>query len=457
MRGYGTRAARGPPPWYGNPDCMPRSGIVACALALLLAACPQSAPPPARLNLLIVSIDTLRADHLGCYGYARKTSPRIDELARRSVVFEQAESSSSWTLPSITSLMTGLTVSGHNCDHLGSRLSPDYATLAEYLRDAGYDTGLVAGQLFFSAPYGLQQGFTHVDTSVVQEENDVSSQDVSERGIDWLRQKSAGKDGVPWMLWLHYYDPHAPYLVHEGISEAFGTESDLDRYDGEIAYTDQHVGRLLDELARTGLAANTIVVLVADHGEEFGEHGHNGHGYALYEECVRVPLIICVPGLAARRVPDVVPTIGLLPTLLELCRVEPRQELEGHALTPLLRGDSLPAQEAGAEVRWQADQDLRSLRVGCTKRIEGHAEKNEVSLLFDLCADPREEHDLHAGEEARAKNLSEQILARLRNSLRIAGGHRQIGKSALSPSELQRAKNTGYVGEDGEKGGGVPK
>jgi len=357
---------------------------------LLLGACSAATETPApRPNLLILSIDTLRADHLGCYGYTRPTSPHIDALAARSLVFEQAESSSSWTLPSMASLMTGLTVSGHNCDHLGSRLSPDYATLAEYLRDAGYDTGLVAGQLFFSAPYGLQQGFTHVDTSVVQEEHDISSQDVSERGIDWLRHKRAAKDGAPWLLWLHYYDPHAPYLEHAGVSEAFGSESDLERYDGEIAYTDQHVGRLLDELVRTGLAANTIVVVVADHGEEFGEHGHNGHGYGLFEECVRVPLILCAPGVAARRVPDVVPTIGLMPTLLELCRVEPRRELEGSAWTPLLQGQSLPAQEAGAEVRWQADQDLRSLRVGSWKRIEGRAQKQEVSLLFDVGADPR--------------------------------------------------------------------
>ena len=429
--------------------------ILAGGALLALAACgAHSAGDSPRPNLLVISIDTLRADHLGCYGYGRPTSPSLDALAAHSVVFEQADSASSWTLPSITSLMTGLSVSGHNCDHLGSRLSPDYTTLAELLRDAGYDTGLVAGQLFFSAPYGLQQGFTHVDTSVVQEEHDISSQDVSERGIEWLRQKSATKDGVPWLLWLHYYDPHAPYLEHPGISENFGKESDLDRYDGEIAYTDLHVGRLLDELAHSGLAANTIVVVVADHGEEFGEHGHNGHGYALYEECVRVPLIVSVPGVPARRVPDVVPTIGLMPTLLELCRVEPRSELEGKPLTSLLFGKPLPAQEAGAEVRWQAGQDLRSLRVGAWKRIDGVAEKNDVSLLFDLGADPRETSDLRAAQEARAQAMSQRILARLKSALRIAGGHRQIGATALSPTEKKRIEESGY---GGESNGGVPK
>ncbi len=424
---------------------------------LFFAACTQPPPEPPRPNLLILSIDTLRADHLGCYGYTRGTSPNIDALAARSVVFDSAESASSWTLPSMTSLMTGLSVSGHNCDHLGSRLDPSYTTLAELLRDGGYDTELVASHLFLSTPYGLQQGFTHVDTSVVQEANDITSQDVSDLGIEWLKQKSAVKDGVPWMLWLHYYDPHAPYLKHAGVSEAFGTDSDLDLYDGEIAYTDQHIGRLLEELARSTQAPNTIVIVVADHGEEFGEHGHKGHGYALYEECVRVPLILSAPDIAARRVPDVVPSIDLLPTLLDLCRVEPRQELEGQALTPLLHGQALPEQEAGSEVRWQVGQDLRSLHVGRWKRIEGHANEQEVSQLFDIPADPHEECDLRAAQAARAATLSERIVARLRDARRIAGGHHQIGESALSPSELQRALHTGYIGEDGKEGGGVPK
>jgi arylsulfatase A-like enzyme len=423
--------------------------------SLLLAACSAATETPApRPNLLIVSIDTLRADHLGCYGYPRPTSPNIDALAARSVVFEQAESASSWTLPSMTSLMTGLSVSGHNCDHLGSRLDPSYTTLAELLRDAGYDTELVASHLFLSAPYGLQQGFTHVDTSVVQEQNDITSQAVSDLGIEWLRQKRAVADGVPWLLWLHYYDPHAPYLEHKGVSEAFGTDSDLDLYDGEIAYTDQHLGRLLDELARSGLSANTIVVVVADHGEEFGEHGHNGHGYALYEECVRVPLIVCAPGVAARRVSDVVPTVGLLPTLLELCRVEPRQELEGQALTELLRGRALPEQLAISEVRWQAGQDLRAAHAGCWKRIEGVADQQRVDELYELCQDAHEKSDLHAQQAERAAALSERGLGRLRGARRIAAGHHQIGESALSPAEQKRIEETGYGGEGN---GGVPK
>jgi arylsulfatase A-like enzyme len=424
-------------------------------LPLLFAACERGkeAERP-RPNVLIVSIDTLRADHMGCYGYPRPTSPNIDAFAARSTVFEQVASSSTWTLPSMTTLMTGLSMSAHNCDHLGSRLDPSYTTLAELLRDAGYDTKLVASHLFLGAPYGLQQGFTHVDTSVVQEENDITSQDVSALGLEWLRQKSAVHDGVPWMLWLHFFDPHAPYLAHAGVSEAFGVDSDLDRYDGEIAYTDRYVGALLDELGRSPLAQDTIVVLVADHGEEFGEHGNFGHGYALYEECVRVPLILHVPGMQPRRVVDVVPTVDLLPTLLDLCRVPLRHEVEGQSVVPLLRAQAVPEQVALSEVRWMAGQDLRAARAGCWKWIEGVMREQRVDELHDLCSDPREGSELRAQDPQRAAALSERGTSRVRDARRIAGEHHQIGESQASPSEQRAMENTGYAGEGG---GGVPK
>ena len=431
-----------------------RASVSALLLLLPLGCGGSERVEAPRPNVLILSIDTLRADHLGCYGYGKPTSPAIDALAAQSLVFEHAESASSWTLPSMTSLMTGLSASAHHCTRLGSRLDPSYVTLAEILRDAGYDTELVASHLFLSAPYGLQQGFTHVDTSVVQDENDITSQDVGALGIEWLKQKSAVKDGVPWMLWLHFFDPHAPYLKHEGVSEAFGVESDLDLYDGEIAYTDRYVGQLLDELARSPLGANTIVVIVADHGEEFGEHGNFGHGYALYEECVRVPLVLHVPGVAPRRIPDVLPTVNLLPTLLDLCRVPLRHEVEGQSVTPLFQGQPVPEQEALSEVRWQAGQDLRALHVGRWKHIEGRVGDQPLRQLFDLSLDPREESDIHAAEAARAAALGERTQARVRDAQRIAGAHHQIGESALSPFEQQRVENTGYGGEGA---GGVPK
>jgi arylsulfatase A-like enzyme len=288
----------------------------------------------------------------------------------------------------------------------------------------------------------------------VQDDNDITSQDVTGIGLEWLRQKGAVHDGVPWLLWLHYFDPHAPYLLHPGISTGFGTDSDADRYDGEIAYTDRHVGRLLEELAASPLSANTIVVIVADHGEEFGEHGNFGHGYALYEECVRVPLIVHAPGIAPRRVSDPVPTIDLLPTLLELCRVEARDDVEGRTILPLLRGETLPAQESLSEVRWQSGQDLRSLRSGAWKRIEGRVAGNPFEQLFDLGEDPGELHDISAKESARAAALGARAGERVRAAQALAGEHHQIGTTGPSPFEQKRLESTGYTGT-GE--GGVPQ
>ena len=444
-----------------------------CALApiLLLGACTPPAPPP-RPNILVLSIDTLRADHLGCYGYPLPTSPNLDRLAARSALFEHAESASSWTLPSMTSLMTGLSTSAHNCDHLGSRLDPSYRTFAEVLRDAGYDTGIVASHLFLTTSYGLQQGFTHVDTSIVQDELDITSQDVAQRGIDWIRAKSAraaelaarprddpeDDSAAPWLLWLHFFDPHAPYLAHPGISERFGLERDVERYDGEIAYTDLHLGRLLDELEQSPLAANTIVVVVADHGEEFGEHGNFGHGYALYEECVRVPLIVHVPGVAPRRVEEVVPTVDLAPTLLDLARVALPHEIEGQTIAPLLWGESVPEQEALSEVRWQARQDIKALRNGRWKWIEQRVGEEQARMLFDIGADPTEECERLEKEVPRAIASSERLLARLRDARRIASGYHQLGESQLSPFEQARLGNLGYTGDEehGGGGGGVP-
>jgi arylsulfatase A-like enzyme len=244
-----------------------------CALCIALSCTPKAKRP----NVLFISIDTLRADHLGTYGYARGTSPRIDAFAKTACVFESAQSSASWTLPSIASLMTSLYSTTHGCWKIESRLEPEYTTFAEVLRDSGYDTAMAVPHLFLSAQYGLQQGFTHVDDTLIRTGADsdqaISSPGITERGLAFIEEKAKVNDGVPWFLWLHYFDPHDAYLPHAGFSERFGTEKEIDLYDGEIAFTDDHVGRVIERIDALNLAPDTIVVIVADHGEEFGEHG----------------------------------------------------------------------------------------------------------------------------------------------------------------------------------------
>ncbi|HEV8114504.1 MAG TPA: sulfatase [Planctomycetota bacterium] len=418
-------------------------------LALVLAAAALACDPPAkRPNLLFISIDTLRADHLGAYGWNRPTSPNLDAFAAKSVVFENAQSASSWTLPSLASVMTSLQASTHGCEKDSARLDPSYTTLAEILRDAGYDTAIVASHLFLNAGHGLQQGFTRVDTRILQDERAITSPAVTDWGVHWLEQKAAVHDGAPWFLWLHYFDPHAPYLVHEGISEAFGTETDLDRYDGEIAFTDRHLGRLFEAFERLGFAADTVVVLVADHGEEFGEHGQKGHGYDLHEEVIHVPLVVRAPGLAPRRVPEPVPTVDLMPTLLDLCGARADHEIEGRTLAPLLRGEGGPAREAFSEARWKFRHDIASLRRGPWKYIDSHRGDEVLEMLFDHAVDPAETKNVLAEHPDVAAELRAGLRARLERAKALAKSYERLQLSDLTPSEEERLRRLGYAGGD---------
>jgi arylsulfatase A-like enzyme len=414
----------------------------------LLAALACTPPRVARPNVLFISIDTLRADHLGAYGYTRPTSPRIDEFAKTAVLFEQAHSSASWTLPSLTSLMTSLYSSTHGCWKIESRLDPSFHTLAELLRNAGYDTAMVASHVFLSSRYGLQKGFTHVDSRILQTDQNITSPEISDKGIQWLRQKAAVKDGIPWFLWLHYFDPHDTYLPHPGFSEKFGMKEEIDLYDGEIAFTDHYVGKLLDELARLKLDEDTIVVIVADHGEEFMDHGSNRHGYDLYEETVRVPLMVRIPGYHPWRVAPVIATVDLMPTLLELASVPVHYPIEGKSLLPLARGEIEPEREAVSEVRWHDDQDMKSLRRGPWKYIDHRFKTQKLELLYVLPVDPLEQDDVSSTDPGTTAELHGELARRLKHALELSHDY---GHSALSPSsaaEAERLKTLGYTGDE---------
>jgi arylsulfatase A-like enzyme len=428
-----------------------RRGILVLGVALVVGAFAWSAArgkSAKRPNLLYVSVDTLRADHLGTYGWSRPTSPNVDAFAAKGVVFERAQSSSSWTLPSLTTLMTSLLPSTHRCEKDSSRLDPSYTTLAEILRDAGYDTAIVASHLFLNAGHGLQQGFTRVDTRIIQDDFAITSPQVTDWGVSWLEDKAAADEGTPWFLWLHYFDPHAPYLPHEGISEPFGTDKKIDLYDGEIAFTDLHLGRLFETFERLGFAENTIVVFVADHGEEFGEHGQEGHGYDLHEEVVHVPLVLRVPGIAPRRVQDLVPTVDVLPTLLDLCGVKARGDIEGRTLLPLLRGEKDEPREALSEDKWMYRYDITSLARGTWKYIDSKRREDVSEMLFDHSVDPGETKNVLAEHKDVAADLRSGLRARQERAKALGASYERHPASDLPPSEQERLQKIGYAGEE---------
>jgi arylsulfatase A-like enzyme len=329
--------------------------LVVLALAAAVGGCRSETSNPARA-VIVVDIDTLRADHLGTYGYARATSPNLDAFARRGVRFDWAFSQAPYTLPSQTSILTGLYPSRHLVLHEGDKLAPDTVTLAERFADSGFITAAFVDGGFLKAHFGLDQGFaTYFDL------NGGGVREGEGRIREWLERHR----GEKFFLFIHTYDVHTPYAPPEPFRARFASLVDAPSpgfaptsealeavrvsqygpaplrlpandlahaealYDGEIAYVDDWFGRLTASIAELGLADSTVVAVVSDHGEEFAEHGSLLHE-KLYTTVTRVPLLLAGPGLPAdRSVAAVVETIDLAPTLLELAGVPTGDTREG--------------------------------------------------------------------------------------------------------------------------------
>ena len=307
-------------------------------------------------GIVLVSIDTLRRDHVGAYGYRPPTTPRLDALARAGLLAEDAVSVSSWTLPSHLSMLTSVDPAAHGATDLRHGFNRRVPTLPALLRDAGYATQAVTSHLYVSAVYGVDQGFDRLDFH-----QDRRATDVASRAMDLVDRFG----DRPFFLFLHFYDPHWHYdpppevrALFErgytgGLTGRWGdfstrapgsvTRADLDHllalYDGEIRYTDNELGRVLDHLGARGALANTLVLVTSDHGEEFLEHGSWEHQKTLYEEVIRVPLIAHGPGIATRRETAPVSLLDVAPTILAWA---------GVAAPPSFQGRSLLA-PAGAE------------------------------------------------------------------------------------------------------------
>lgn len=336
-------------------------------------------------NLVIITLDTTRADHIGAYGYAGAETPNLDRLASDGVLFEHCITPTAYTLPSHSSIMTGLYPPQH-----GVRLNGDAAlaatnhTLAERLKEKGYATAAFAGAFVLDGRWGLAQGFDHYDDEFhlgKDQRLDLArvqrpANQVTDAALQWLQQKSA----KPFFAWLHYYDAHVPYEP----------PPPLRGYDGEISFADSQVGRVLAWLESAKLSDNTIVVIVGDHGEGLGSHGEDEHGYFVYDYAVRVPLLMRVPGMSGVRVTKQVRTVDIYPTLLELMTGDAGSDVEGRSLMPLIRGEKEDAPRyaysesmaTNLQYGWAA---LYSIRSDGHKFID--APRSE---LYELASDPGE-------------------------------------------------------------------
>ena len=452
--------------------------------ARLEAPRPQSPRTP--LHLVLVSIDTLRADRLGVYGHDRATSPRIDRLAAEGVFFESAYSHAPKTAPSHMSLMTGVHPDVHGvvnfAGRVDARLSPRIQTLAEILRSAGYRTAAVTGGGNVHRDLGFGRGFE------TYEHSDGDAAAIFGRALEQLDALAATRADAaqpPFFLFVHTFQVHDPYLPPPAYRALFAdpgyagrivgdaerlralagsdwrarhrafwagvdarSPADLrhlhDLYDACIRFTDDELGRLLDRIDALGLAGETLVVVLSDHGEEFLEHGRFGHD-ALFDELLRVPLVVRVPdaerrGLRRGRVREVVRLVDVLPTLLDLVGLPAPDHLEGRTLVPLLQGGEEAPRFVFAQNR---ETGSDALVAGGWKLV---AERwNE--LLFDLARDPAERSPLAGGDAVRERLRAtlEELHAR---SLRWHALAPPGRAGPLDASTRQRLEALGYLGDE---------
>jgi choline-sulfatase len=357
-------------------------------------------------NFLLITIDTLRYDHTGFGGYietsGRNTTPNLDELVERSVNFDFAQAPSAGTMATVPAMLTsrffhsGIALDEDVPRGMPPRLLDSNTLLAEVMKRADYRTGAILTHYYFN-DWGLEQGFDTYDNSLGRRPNpqSITSPAVTEKAITWIRQHMHDR----WFLWAHYLDPHGHYMPHDMIH--FGDE-EKDLYDGEIFFTDHHIGRLLDELERMPGGDRTVVIITSDHGEGFGEHGFINHGMALYRELIHVPLIIHVPGLPPRRVDGPVSVIDIFPTMADVAQIDISDlAIEGESLVPqLFYGEDARDRVVFAETNWP--RPLRAIISADYKLI--YNLQNNFYELYDLREDPWEQRNIvdHAPEALAA-------------------------------------------------------
>jgi arylsulfatase A-like enzyme len=445
------------------------------------AAAPANAP-----NIVLIGVDTLRADHLGAYGYKNAKTPHIDALAGEGVRFAEAFSQASWTRPSFATIFTGLYPSSHGAVHKADVLPDRVDTVAEVLRAGGWYTVGFPNNVNVSPPFNFGQGFAEyhylapdlffwadepaaqltlynglrlVRERFLARRMDVHNyyqpaETVTDTALRWLASPPAQQG--PFFLFLHYMDPHDPYFVHPYDGEGYARVANpnpppdvankyRELYDGEIAYLDTHLGRLFDDLKQRGLWDRTLVILTADHGEEFHEHGGWWHGTTLYDEQIHVPFIAKAPkgGAAGSVVTELATSLDIMPTILTTAGLTIPPVVQGHALP--LDGRAAPARAHVFSEEDLEGNSLQSLRTKTSKLMTANAGNPRglpVDSLFDLSADPGEQKNLSESEPVK---LEEMRAAMGRSYLEAKAHAGATGQTEVDSVTKDRLKALGYL------------
>jgi choline-sulfatase len=404
--------------------------MVALVLVPIAANGTERDESKVRPNVLIVSIDTLRADHVSAYGYSRATTPNLDALISDGIRFDRARTIEPLTGPALVSLLTSIHPHEHGASRNGLRMRTGLASLPKAMQAHGYRTVAYVGNWTLRDKLsGLAEHFDSYNEILTRNRwwglvrREADAEDLTDSAIDWLESNSGKRSIQPFFMWVHYVEPHAPYRLHSDYLEQLGLDADgnqsaENRYDTEIAFVDASIGRLLDHMNDVKLDEDTIVVFLSDHGESLGEHGYWGHGRNLYEPTLRIPMSITWKGQlrpTSIEAPSLI--IDLAPTILGMLDEEGPSTFEGFDWTGVFSGDAAPmdrqtlyqAHRGAVMSKHESDLARRSglLEVGVI-----HDEKKEVfhvgksrRQFYDLTTDPLELADLSEKKEAPTEGL----------------------------------------------------
>ena len=432
------------------------------AAAILLAACGQETVEPGRPNIVLYLIDTLRADHVGAYGYDRPTAPILDRLAADGVLFEFTYAQDSRTLGSVPSLLTSLHTTSHGVIRFGRRIGHEVTTLAELLRRAGYQTASFITNINAGEMAGLHRGFQHYHDAIASYEDREARRSLPEKAFfDWLDSRG----DAPFFAYVHTSEPHRPYIPpppydtmfnpgyrgritgYFGDENGYGTASTPEAieqvvalYDGEVRFADAALGRLLEGLEQRGLRESTVIILTADHGEELADRGGWNHGHTAYDELLRVPLVFSgerwLP--SGRRVEQPAQLVDVAPTILELVGLPREPAFEGQSLLSLIEGRDRDYFETRPVCAVTTMEPSKKALIHEGWKLILH--EDGAAELYHLARDSRELRDLATSEGDRVHRMIERL-----ESLTRPQRTPQPIEGSPTEEERQRLRALGYV------------
>ncbi|MBN2182286.1 MAG: sulfatase-like hydrolase/transferase [Sedimentisphaerales bacterium] len=416
---------------------LPLTGAVVLAAAALLFLLLRGQSDKKIRNVILISIDTCRADYLSCYGYQRQTTPNIDRLAEQSYVFTNTITPIPLTLPAHFSMLTGTIPPYHGRhDNKDKITTPSQTILADLLQQKGFVTGAFISSTILNSQFGLNQGFNYYEDYFEKpDDSERKAEEITRHAISWMEKNKNSR----FFLFLHYYDPHDVYEP----PEPFATQYKDNLYAGEIAYTDYHIGKVIDKLKEMNLYDSSLIIVTGDHGEMLGEHGEETHMFFIYQSALHVPLIIKFPGAPrGDRIDDLVGLIDIVPTVCEKLDIEIPSEIQGQSLCSYFGKKSIASRDRHiyCESLYPTMYQANSLLGVVTNRWK-YIQTTRPEL-YDLLADPNEQNNMVARESQRARILQDRLAQILEQTVR----KEQIDRvETLDEQTLKHLRSLGYV------------